>query len=72
MFEIILREDEEEVQLGLDVGSSGWELDLKRARARSALVPFMFRRYLFLPRWLAIPNLFLLPSIGRWDHGNGV
>ena len=60
--------------VGSDVGSSGGYSGsvFERALARSALEPFRFRKYLFLPRWLAIPDLFLLQSIGRCDYGNGL
>ena len=36
-------------ELGSDVVSSGGELDLERARARSALGPFLFQKFLFFP-----------------------
>ena len=48
--------------VGSGVGSSGLELDFERARAHSALEPFLFQNYLFLPRWLAMPDWFLLLS----------
>ena len=56
--------------VGSGVGSSGWELDFERARVSSALEPLLFRKYLFLPRWLAMPDWFLLSSFGRSDHEN--
>ena len=59
--------------VGLGVGSvglSGSESDFARARARSALEPFLFRKYLFLPRWFAMPDRFLLSSFGRSRGAN--
>ena len=51
-------------ELGSDVGSSAGESEYERARARSALEPFLFRKYLFFPLWFAIPEKFLLSFPG--------
>ena len=52
-------------ELGLDVGSSGGELEYEYACARSAVEPFLFWKYLFFPLWFVIPEEFLLPFPDR-------
>ena len=41
-------------ELGSDVGSSDGKPGCERARARSALEPFQFWKYLFFPCWFAM------------------
>ena len=52
-------------ELGSDVGSSVGKPGCERTRARSALEPFLFWKYLYLPRRFVIPEEFLFPYSGR-------